>query len=424
MEKAQNLLASERSAGNGLLNRRLFLAGGISAAGVAMSPISSAESDVPARHAWMQSPGRPLGKYGQPSKHEAAVIREGIGSQPGTLGSGASRTPLQDLRGTITPSGLHFERHHSGIPDINPEQHELFIHGLVEQPLRFNMESLSRYPLTTRTYFLECSGNSAPNLATAAPQVSCGRIHGLVSASEWTGIPLSVLLDEAGVKSQAKWVVAEGADAARLNRSIPLDKILDDAMLALYQNGERLRPEQGYPMRLFLPGFEGNTSVKWLHRLEVSATPAMSRQETSKYTDLLPDGTSEMFTFEMGIKSVITSPSGEQQLPGRGYYEITGLAWSGQGPVRQVEVSADGGVSWAPAMLEEPVLDKSLTRFRIPWHWDGTPCVLMSRAADSSNTQPSRAEHIRMKGHSSFYHYNAIQAWQVTGTGGVSNVFV
>ena len=413
------------SAGNGLLHRRLFLSGGLATMGIALSPILSASNSTTGeqRKPWMQAPGRALGNYGQPSAHEAGVIRDGFSAQPGTLGSGASRTPLQDLQGTITPSGLHFERHHSGIPDIDPEQMQVTVQGLVKQPLGFSLKNLARYPLTTKTYFLECSGNSAVNLGAKPAPLSCGGIHGLVSASEWTGVPLSYLLDEAGIDSKARWVVAEGADAARMNRSIPLEKMLDDALLALYQNGERLRPEQGYPVRLFLPGYEGNTSVKWLHRLEVSAEPAMSRQETAKYTDLNPDGKAEMFTFEMGVKSVITSPSGGQQLSGKGFYEITGLAWSGTGPVRRVEVSADGGNTWAQAQLQEPILDKSLTRFRIPWQWNGAPSTLLSRAVDANGSQPSRAAYIKAKGTSGFYHYNAIQAWRIAADGSIRNVY-
>lgn len=426
MKKRQPPTPIAHSAGNGLLDRRLFLNLGLAGMGITLSPVlkASSLSAREPRKTWMQTPGRALGDYGQPSQHEAGVVRENYSQQVGTLGSGASRTPLQDLQGTITPSGLHFERHHSGIPDIHPEQLQISIQGLVKQPLQFSLNDLARYPLTTKTYFLECSGNSAVNLGPTPAHLSCGGIHGLVSASQWTGVPVSYLLDEAGIHSNAKWVVAEGADAARMNRSIPLDKMLDDALLALYQNGERLRPEQGYPVRLFLPGYEGNTSVKWLHRLEVSAQPAMSRQETSKYTDLNPDGKAEMFTFDMGVKSVITSPSGEQQLTSKGYYEISGLAWSGAGPVRKVEVSADGGKTWALAQLEEPVLDKSLTRFRIPWQWDGSPSTLLSRASDANHSQPTRADYTNTRGTSGFYHYNAIQAWHVAADGGIHNAYI
>lgn len=410
------------SAGNGLLDRRLFLRGGLASLGIALSPITGAAAQT--RQDWMKAPGRGLSANGETSEYEAHVVRSGFSLQTGTQGSGASRTPLQELQGTITPSRLHFERHHAGIPNIAPDQLELKILGLVKRPMRFTVEGLSRYPLTTKTYFLECSGNSAVNLGPQPAQRSAGALHGLVSTSEWTGVPLSYLLDEVGIDPKAQWVVAEGADAARMHRSIPLAKMLDDAMVALYQNGERLRPAQGYPMRLFLPGYEGNTSVKWLHQLELSALPAMSRQETSKYTDLNADGRAEMFTFEMGVKSVITAPSGEQRLNGKGYYEISGLAWSGAGAVRKVEVSADGGSSWAEAELSQPVLDKSCVRFRVPWRWDGSPCVLLSRAADAHKQQPSRADYIKAKGTSGFYHYNAMQAWGVEADGSIHNVYI
>jgi sulfane dehydrogenase subunit SoxC len=253
--------------------------------------------------------------------------------------------------------------------------------------------------------------------------LDCAGIHGLVSGSEWTGIPLRVLLDEAGVDPAANWVVAEGADAPRMHRSIPMAKMRDDAIIALYQNGERLRPEQGYPLRLFLPGYEGNASVKWLHSLHVARNPAMSRQETAKYTDLMADGRAAVFTFPMGVKSVITSPSPGLQMDRRGYYEISGIAWSGHGAVRRVEVSADGGASWAEAALDVPVLSKALTRFRLGWHWNGAPCVLKSRAYDERGMQPTRSQLIAERGENFFYHYNAIQSWQVDEDGTLANSF-
>ena len=407
-------------AGNGLLHRRLFLKGGaVLGAGVLTQTAQANDDRLP----WMHGEGAPLTGYGRPSPFEQDVIRGGYSQQIGTAGSGASRTPLHHLKGALTPAGLHFERHHSGVPNIDPASHTLTIHGLVKQPLKFSVEDLLRYPMQTRQWFLECSGNSAVNLRPDPAQLDCGGLHGLVSGSEWTGIPLNVLLDEAGVQPAARWVIAEGADAARMNRSIPLAKMLDDAMLAFYQNGERIRPEQGYPMRLFLPGFEGNTSVKWLHRLQVSDIPAMSRQETSKYTDLYADGSAEMFTFTMAVKSVITSPAAGLSMANPGVYEISGLAWSGSGPVTRVEVSADGGRSWADAVLEPPVLSQALTRFRIPWRWDGKPSVLKSRAHDQHGPQPTRDALLAKRGQRFFYHYNAIQAWQVSADGAISNTY-
>ena len=268
------------------------------------------------RHAFSGGNGEP-GRHRQPARNH---------------GQRRLAHPLAALEGTITPSGLHFERHHSGVPAIDPAAHRLHIHGLVEKPLAFSLEALERYPLVTQLRFLECSGNSAANLAAPeAPDLDVATLHGLVSQSEWVGVPLSVLLEEAGLKPGAAWVIAEGADAAAMSRSLPLAKALDDAIVALYQNGERLRPENGYPMRLFLPNYEGNMSVKWLRRLKVTDQPAMAKDETSKYTELMPDGRSAQFTFTMGVKSVITRPSKGYGLGAHGVYPITGLAWSGRG---------------------------------------------------------------------------------------------
>jgi sulfane dehydrogenase subunit SoxC len=354
------------------------------------------------------------------------VSRVPYSAYPGVApGAGVSFTPLSRLHGRITPNGLHFERHHSGVPAIDPDRHELVIHGSVARPLRFRMEDLLGYPLVTRQLFLECSGNSLLQAAPEPSELPCAVIHGLVSCSEWTGVPLSLLLDEAGAAPDALWAVAEGADAAKMNRSIPLEKLRDDAMLALYQNGERLRPEQGYPIRLLLPGWEGNASVKWLRRLELRAAPVHSRQETARYSDRLPDGTALQFTFEMGVKSVITHPSAGLQLAGPRLYELSGVAWSGAGRVRRVEVSADGGATWADAELEESVLPRCLTRFRIPWHWEGGKSLLLSRASDETGAvQPSRDAWLARYAPGQIYHCNAIQAWQVSPEGGVRAAYV
>jgi sulfane dehydrogenase subunit SoxC len=410
----------EAVAGNGLLHRRLFLAGGAAAAGLTLLTARAAPPDVPP---WMKAPGIGMRAYGERSPHEAAVQRT-VGSAPGTTGSGASRTPLEALEGIITPSSLHFERHHSGVPEIDPAEHRLLIHGLVERPLLFTMDALLRYPLVSRIQFLECSGNSAANNNAEPPQQTAGGLHGLVSCSDWTGVPLGILLDECGVKREGRWLLAEGADAAAMSRSVPMAKAMDDAILALYQNGERLRPEQGYPVRLFLPGYEGNMSVKWLRRIKVTAEPTMTKDETSKYSDLQPNGRALLFTFPMEVKSVITSPSGRQQMQGPGLYQISGIAWSGFGRIRRVEVSADGGRSWAEAALDGPVLPQALTRFRMPWRWDGGPSVLMSRAVDDTGAvQPTRAALLAARGSQFRYHYNAIQSWAVASTGEVSNVY-
>lgn len=413
-------------AGNGLLHRRLFLtqsASLLGAAGLTMLSAQHATAAPPDVPSWMKAPGAPMSGYGGRAKYEEHVQR-GINAQPGTTGSGGSRTPHEHLEGMITPSGLHFERHHAGVPDIDPDEYRLLIHGLVDRPLIFDLNALSRYPLVSRIQFLECSGNSGGNNAPEPPQQSAGGIHGLVSCSNWTGVPLAVLLQEAGVKPEGRWLLAEGADAAAMVRSVPMDKALDDAMVALYQNGERLRPEQGYPARLFLPGWEGNQNVKWLRRIKVTTEPVMAKDETSKYSDLLPDGRALLFTFPMEVKSLITSPSGTMKMQGPGLYQISGIAWSGAGRIRRVEVSADGGRSWAEAALDEPVLPKALTRFRLPWRWNGGPAVLQSRAIDETGAvQPTRTALLGERGSQFRYHYHAIQSWAVDQAGEVKNVY-
>ena len=421
-------------ADRGLLDRRAFLTGAVKVAGlVAVGNLSggllataqAAESAALETPPWMKIPGQPFRGYGQPAKYEEGVKR--IIVQPYkdiAPGAGDSMTPLHQLQGTITPSGLHYERHHSGVPDIDPARHELLIHGLVRRPLKFSVEALLRYPTVSRIYFLECSGNSFFNAAPEPPQKSCGAIHGMISCSEWTGIPLALLLDEAGLDPKGKWIVAEAGDAAAMNRSIPIEKALDDAMIALYQNGERIRPEQGYPMRLLLPGWEGNMSIKWLRRLMVTEGPVYSREETAKYTDLMPDGRARQFTFPMGVKSVITHPSAGMTMKGRGFYEVSGLAWTGSGRITQVEVSTDGGKSWAKAALQAPVLPLALTRFRLPWNWDGGSVLLQSRATDEKgNIQPTREKWAAQYSVGNTYHYNAIQTWSISPEGEIRNVY-
>ncbi|MEJ6003511.1 sulfite dehydrogenase [Paucibacter soli] len=402
------------SAGGGLLERRSFLASGLGLS-VALAPGKSAAASVVA-------PGGPDLAYGQPSAHEAAVQR----SESRLAGFSVWRTPLAQQRGIITPSGLHFAVHHNGLPEIDPQRHALMIHGLVDRPLRFDLQRLARYPMRSQIRFLECAGNTAANaLSPFAKDESATELFGELSGTEWTGIPLALLLREAGIKPSAKWLVAEGADAGAHSRSLPLDAVLQHGLLALYQNGERLRPSQGYPMRLIMPGWEGNVNVKWLQRLELSDQPAYSKDESGLYTQVLADGRIERFAFAMDVKSVITHPSGGQQLADpKGFYEISGLAWSGHGRIAQVEVSADGGRSWARAELQPPVLDRALTRFSIPWQWSGKPALLMSRASDEQGrSQPTRADWKRRYAAHSFNHYNAIQAWQVARDGRVSNVY-
>ena len=338
----------------------------------------------------------------------------------GQVGNGAAWTPLERLEGSLTPNGLHFVRNHHGTPDIDPAQHRLVLHGLLDRPLSYSVESLLRYPMRSRRLVIECGGNSSAGWFEAPVQRSAGLTHGLVSCAEWTGVAVSTLLDECGTQAGASWLVAGGADASALQMSLPLDKVREDCFVALFQNGERLRPENGYPMRLIVPGWKGVLHVKWLSTLLLSDQPAMARNETARYTELLPSGQAQQFTFAMGVKSVITTPSHGQHLSGTDVHEIRGLAWSGSGAVRRVEVSADGGQHWLDATLQAPVEPMCWTRFRAAWRWDGRPALLQSRATDDSGqTQPSREALVRSRGRRGFYHYNAIVSWAVDEHGSV-----
>jgi sulfane dehydrogenase subunit SoxC len=363
--------------------------------------------------------GEPLGPYGERSPFEKAVRWRRESKTPET---GSSFSPLHDSVGIVTPSALHYERHHSGIPAIDPATHRLVIHGLVDRPLSLSMAEIRQLPSVSRILALECGGNSAGEWgATTGADVQ--RSYGLVSGSEWTGVPLSLLLAEAGVQPRASWVIAEGADACRMMRSIPLAKALENSVLAYGQNGEAMRPAQGYPLRLINPGWEGNTNVKWLHSLKLTDQPYMARDETSKYSDLMPDGKARIFTYAMEAKSVITFPSGGQRLLTRGLYELTGLAWSGRGRIERVEVTTDGGRTWVQAALQEPRLPIALTRFRLAWRFDGQETLIASRATDETRyVQPSRAALIAARGTNSTYHYNGIKVWHVRADGTVTNV--
>jgi sulfane dehydrogenase subunit SoxC len=412
------------AAGNGILSRRIFLEAAL-AVGAAGAGLQSVSAEPLAIAPWMKTPGAGFAGYGQPSQFERKVVRVfPPQANPATQGVGPARTPLHLLDGAITPSGLHFERSHSGIPDIDPDQHRLVIHGLVKRPLVFTMEALARYPMESRIAFIECAGNSQVLNAPQPQPLNVLTTHGMLGSSEWTGVRLSTLLDEAGVEPQARWLIAEGADSAAMSRSIPLSKAMDDALVCLYQNGERVRPSNGYPVRLLLPGFEGNMNVKWLRRLKLVTEPAMTKDETSKYTILLKDGKAWQFAFPMEVKSVITRPSPGIALKQPGFYEISGLAWSGNGSIRQVDVSADGGRSWASAALQPPILSKAAVRFRAAWHWNGGPAVLQSRATDDTGmVQPTRAQLTSERGLRGIFHYNAIASWRIDEKGEASNAY-
>ena len=412
----------------GIDTRRAFLRKGAVIAGTALAGAGAAQRAGGAQlpiPSTAQQPGRPIPptSYGAPSKFEAHVMRRRtdvfVNSQNW---SDWSMTPLQDQHGIVTPNGLFFERHHAGVPDIDPATHRLVVHGMVKQPLMFTMNALMRYPSVSRFNFLECSGNTLMDWTRAA-STTVQQTHGMVSCAQWTGIPASWLLDEAGLQPGAKWVLFEGADGSSHTRSIPLDKVMDDVMIVYAQNGEMLRPEQGYPLRVLIPGWEANVSVKWLRRIKISDRPWHFRSETARYSDPLPDGKWRQFSFVMECKSVITRPSGGMTLGGPGLHEIQGFAWSGRGSITAVDVSVDGGKSWQPATLEDPILDKCLTRFRHRWTWEGGPAVIQSRAVDSTGyVQPTVADIMKSRVVTGFVqHHNGIFPWLVSPNGEVRN---
>ena len=360
-------------------------------------------------------PGLPSGPLGDRSPFEKPALA------PLNVTTGATNTPHQRLRGTITPADLHFQRHHNGIALIDPAKYRLTIHGLVARPLTFTLDDLKRFPSETHTYFIECSGNGRAAYRAPRPDMTPQDVDGLTSNSEWTGVRVSTVLRETGVRPGAKWVLAEGGDAALLSRSIPMEKMLGDAMIAYAQNGEAVRAANGYPARLLLPGYEGNMNIKWLRRLKLIDQPNMSRDETVKYTDPLPDGTSRQFSFVLDAKSLITSPASPERLNGAGWRPITGIAWTGRGRIVGVDVSVDGGATWVAAELIGSVLPHAHTRFQHMWSWNGKPAILMSRARDESGAvQPTLAEYRRVRGPGTDYHFNAIRSWRVDTSGAVS----
>src|SRR5437870_657704 len=392
----------EPVAGNGLLDRRALLGRGIMFAGAVSTGVGSSRTTAAADplrdDPWSLETGAITPALQTPSRFEKDVVR--ILSNPtGEPRTSHARTPHHLLNGTITPNSLHFSINHSGIPEIDPDKHRLVIHGMVKQPLVFTVDSLARYAMVSRMAFVECAGNSAGMFSPQPLQASVQALHGLVSNAEWTGVPLSTLLEETGIDPKAIWIIAEGADSLALSRSLPVKKALDDAMVALYQNGERIMPGNGYPMRLVLPGWEGNMQVKFLRRLQLTEAPAMTYYEARTYAPILPGGKAYQFYFLQEVKSFITHPSPGLALKAPGFYEISGLAYSGNGRISKVMVSADGGRSWAQAALQEPVHSKAFTRFRVPWRWDGGPAVLQSRAWDETGyAQPTRAQIVAERG--------------------------
>ena len=360
--------------------------------------------------------------YGLPSEFESHVVRRSVEWLTASTESSVNFTPLQDLEGFVTPNGLCFERHHGGVPEVNPVDYRLMINGLVDRELIFTLDDLKRFPQTNRFHFLECAANGGMEWRGAQLN-GCQYTFGMVHNVQYTGVKLSDICREVGIKPEASWVMAEGGDSAGMNRSIPIEKILDDCMIAYAMNGEALRPEQGYPARLVVPGWEGNMWVKWIRRLEFGDMPYMAREKTSKYTDLMEDGKARMFTWVMDAKSVVTSPCPEKALMSKGTQLLRGLAWSGRGKIDRVDVSLDGGKNWQTAELHGPVMDKCLTRFTLPFEWNGEELLIQSRAMDETGyVQPTIGELQKVRGLNSIYHNNAIATWQVHADGSVDNV--
>lgn len=412
------------------LSRRRFL-GAATAAGAGLAAAGAARAQAPAPDPLItdvQDWNRYLGDgvdqrpYGAPSRFEKHIIRRDVSWLTASPQSSVNFTPLHALDGIITPSGLCFERHHGGVAEIDPANHRLMIHGLVDKPLVFTMEDIRRMPRRNHVHFLECAANSGMEWRGAQLN-GCQFTHGMVHNVMYTGVPLKLLLAEAGLKPNANWLNLEGADSSGMNRSLPVMKALDDVLIAFAMNGEALRPEQGYPLRAVVPGWEGNLWVKWLRRIEAGDMPWQAREETSKYTDLLADGRSRRYTFIMDAKSVVTNPSPQAPLKHKGANVLSGLAWSGRGTITRVDVTLDGGRNWLEARIDGPVLDKSLTRFYVDFDWGGQELLIQSRATDSTGyLQPTKDELRRVRGVNSIYHNNGIQTWHVKGNGETENV--
>ncbi|MCE6960808.1 sulfite dehydrogenase [Cereibacter sphaeroides] len=407
--------------------RRGFLAGAAAGGALAATAARAGEPDplITEVQPWAQSLGDGVDAtpYGMPIHFESHVVRRNVAWLTADTISSVNFTPIHELDGTITPQGCAFERHHAGAIELAKPDWRLMIHGLVERPFVFTYDDLIRFPRENRTYFLECAANSGMEWAGAQLN-GCQFTHGMIHNMEYTGVPLRTLLAEAGVKPEGKWVLVEGADASSMSRSIPIEKALDDVLVAFKANGEALRKEHGYPVRLVVPGWEGNMWVKWLRRVEVGDQPWEHREETSKYTDTMADGRSRRWTWEMDAKSIITSPSPQAPIThGPGPTVISGLAWSGRGSIREVHVSLDGGKNWQQARLSGASHDKALHRFYHEFDWDGSELLLQSRAVDSTGyVQPTKDQLRAVRGVNSVYHNNGIHTWWVKPNGEAENV--
>ena len=402
-------------------------AGASTASTLAFAQGSTGDPTILDKQVWQTTLGQPVAvrPYGVPSKYEANLKRRESPGLTRVSAASVSFAPLQGLFGIITPNGLHFERHHQGWVDIDPAKHRLMINGMVKQEMVFTMEDLMRLPSVSRIHFIECGANTGMewgNVAVPTVQYT----HGMLSCCEFTGVPLSILLDMAGADTKkGKYILAEGGDGSGMTRTISMEMALDDVLVVWGMNGEMLRPENGYPLRLVVPGVQGVSSVKWLRRIEVGDMPYATKDEAVHYMDLMPDGMHRQYTSIQECKSVITTPSGGQQLLETGFYNISGMAWSGRGKIKRVDVSVDGGRNWREARMETPVLTKAITRFNIDWVWDGKPAILQSRVTDETgHVQPSYRMLREVRGTRSIYHNNAIQSWKVDTNGEVSNVQV
>ena len=416
--------------------RRDFLRAAFATAGVAAAGAAAAQAQgervilEPQPHA--TSLGQPVAAtgYGVPSKYERNLMRRESPGLTRVAAASVAFSPLQGMFGIITASGLHFERHHQGWHDLDPSQHRLMINGshpsLLKRPSVFTLDDLLRMAPVSRMHFIECGANTGMewgNVAVPTVQYT----HGMLSCSEFTGVRLRDVLDYCGADyKKGRFVLAEGGDGSGLTRTIPMELVESGEVLVAYgMNGEMLRPENGYPLRLVVPGVQGVSWVKWLRRIEVGDEPYDAREEVLHYVDLMPDGRHRQYTSIQECKSVITSPSGGQTLLDRGTHNVSGLAWSGRGKIRRVDVSLDGGRNWKTATLQTPVLSKCLTRFNLPWTWNGEPAILQSRAMDDTGyVQPQMRQLRAVRGTKSIYHNNAIQSWQVAAGGEVGNVQV
>lgn len=412
--------------------RKSFIAAGAALAAPVAARASEGDPAILNLPDWSKTLGMPvaMNPYGQPSKYESQLLRR---ESPGLTRVGqasVSFTPLQGLFGIITPSGLHFERHHQGWHDVDPAVHRLMINAsdpaFLKQPKVYTMDDLMRLPSVSRIHFIECGANTGlewGNVAVPTVQYT----HGMLSCSEFTGVPLRLLLEDCGVDyKKARFVLAEGADGSSMTRTIPMEMVENGEVFVAYgMNGEMLRPENGYPLRLVVPGVQGVSWVKWLRRIEVGDKPWATKDEAVHYIDLMPDGLHRQYTSIQECKSVITTPSGGQRLLEKGFYNVSGIAWSGRGKITRVDVSTDGGINWQPARIEGPVQNKALTRFNVNWVWDGKPAMLQSRAVDETGyVQPSYGQLRAVRGSKSIYHNNAIQTWKVAESGEISNVQV